>query len=119
MLKFFLKSFALIVVLFFGVLLGMQQANEGLIKMKGYKDHSFTGAFDIEMKESGDVEAAVLGEKLTSHDLKEKQEKLAEMKAFNFFSSLAGKLGTIITEFFQKMFQYIINFVEKMISLLS
>ncbi|MDQ7864107.1 hypothetical protein RCO48_32585 [Peribacillus frigoritolerans] len=31
------------------------------------------------------MEADILGEKVTSHDLETKKEKLEEMKAFNFF----------------------------------
>ena len=41
----------------------------------------------------GELEAAILGEKVTSHDIEKKKEKLEEMKAFNFFSSIGKQLG--------------------------
>lgn len=97
--KFMLKCFMLAILVFFGVLLGMQQANEGLKHMKGYDDPAFEGAFEIESTQE-EVEASLLGQKVTSHDLAEKQKQLEEMEAFNFFSSLGRGIAEIIGNLF-------------------
>jgi hypothetical protein len=108
MFKFTFHFVLLVIVLLFGVLLGMQQANDGLLKMKGYADPSLQGAFSINQAQNGDVEAAFLGRKVTSHDLKEKQEKLEEIKAFNFFSTIGEKLAYAIKLCFQFLLKAIL-----------
>ncbi|MBD1382085.1 YqxA family protein [Metabacillus arenae] len=90
MVKFMLKCFIISTILLFGVLIGMQQANVGLLNMRGYEDPDLKGAFYIPNEPSGEVEATVLGEEVTSHNLEQKQEKLEKIEAFNLFSQ-AGK----------------------------
>lgn len=102
MVKFFMKTFMLISVLLFGIILGMQQANNGLRMMKGYEE-SFEGAFEIKKDSKGELEAGVLGNELTSHDLKEKQKKLEEIDAFNLFSTLGAKLSESVSVLFKKL----------------
>ncbi|MDF9760504.1 hypothetical protein OKW24_002277 [Peribacillus simplex] len=93
MVRFWLKCTGIVLVLFLGVLIGMQQANDGMKKMKGYEDPSLNSAFIINQSDKGEMEADILGQKVTSHDLETKKEKLEEMKAFNFFSSIGKALG--------------------------
>jgi hypothetical protein len=107
MIKFSMKFFLLFLLLFFGVLLGMQQANEGIREMKGYDDPQFSGAFHITEGQSGELEAALLGERVTSHDIREKQERLEKMEAFNIFSSLGSKFATGISTIFQRLLELI------------
>lgn len=102
MVKFMMKCFFVLTVLLFGVLIGMQQANEGMKKMRGYDDPSLQGAFHITDSSDGEVEASVLGRKVTSHDLEEKQQQLEEVEAFNLFSSIGEKLGEGISALFEK-----------------
>ncbi|WP_110926925.1 YqxA family protein [Bacillus massiliglaciei] len=103
MAKFTLKCTCLILVLFLGIIIGMQQANQGMKKMKGYDDPSLNSAFTVSETDDGEMEAAILGERVTSHDLEKKKEKLEEMKAFNLFSSLGRQLGDAISGAFQKL----------------
>ncbi|MFD1736630.1 YqxA family protein [Bacillus salitolerans] len=112
MIKFMLKSFLLISVLFILVLFGMQHANDGIRNMKGYNDPNFEGAFQITEAESGDLEAAVLGERVTSHDIQEKHQKLQEMEAFNIFSKIGAKFSEGIAFFFQKILEFITKTTE-------
>jgi hypothetical protein len=107
MIKFSLKFFLVFTLLFFGVLFGMQQANDGIREMKGYDDPQFKGAFHLTAGQSGELEAALLGEDITSHDIREKQEKLEKMEAFNVFSTMGHKLGEGITTLFQKLLDLI------------
>jgi hypothetical protein len=103
MIKFTMKFFLLLSILAIGILGGMQIANEGIREMKGYDDPQFSGAFHISEGESGELEAALLGERVTSHDIRVKQEKLEKMEAFNLFSSIGHKLADGLSSFFQKI----------------
>ncbi|MCZ0755545.1 YqxA family protein [Anoxybacillus sp. J5B_2022] len=94
--KFTLQFFAAVVILFFGVLLGMQQANEGLLKMKGYHDPSFQSVVAVKKNEKGAVEATVLGNKVTSETVDEKAKKLEQWKMFNLFSELGKRLAEAV-----------------------
>ncbi|MFS1517857.1 YqxA family protein [Bacillus sp. SCS-151] len=102
-----MKCFLLCTVLLFGVLIGMQKANSGIIEMKGYDDPSFRGALEIVETSNGEFEASVLGLEATSHDLKQKQQQLAEIKAFNLFSSMGKTIAEAVSNTFQKILQMI------------
>ncbi|MFC3882984.1 YqxA family protein [Bacillus songklensis] len=96
MIKFMMKSFMLTTILLFGVLLGMQLANNGMIKMKGYEDPEFLSAFTVSQTKEGEIKASVLGSKVRTLDLQQKQEQLEERKAFNFFSSFGKKFADAV-----------------------
>ncbi|MEH7236085.1 YqxA family protein [Bacillus sp. JJ1562] len=102
MVKFIMKCFLIVTVLLLGVLIGMQQANEGMKNMRGYNDPSLQGAFHIS-DDNGEVEASVLGRRVTSHDLEQKQKQLEDVEAFNLFSSIGEKLGNGISTLFEKI----------------
>jgi regulatory protein YycI of two-component signal transduction system YycFG len=97
MIKFFLKCFILICVLLVGILFGMQKASNEMEQMSASEE---LGAFNIQ-KENGVIAAEILGESVDSHDLKEKQEELQEVKAFNFFSEIGEQISSLITKVFQ------------------
>jgi hypothetical protein len=96
--RFMLKCLVISLVLFLGVLLGMHQANEGMRKMKGYDDPSFKGqAFHV-VETSEGLNGTFLGRQVNSRDMKEKQEQLEEIKAYNFFSSAGKKLANGVSD---------------------
>lgn len=105
--------------MFFGVLLGMQEANRGLLQMKGFDDNTYGEAFQIKKNDTGEVEAEVLGEEITAHDIEEKQKKLEEMKAVHFFSSLGDKLADLLSAMFQNLVSLVLITFEKAISMLK
>ncbi|MBR8645258.1 YqxA family protein [[Brevibacterium] frigoritolerans] len=76
MVRFWLKCTGIVLVLFLGVLIRMQQANDRMKKMKGYEDPSLNSAFIINQSDQGEMEADILGEKVTSHDLATKKKSL-------------------------------------------
>ncbi|OLP65523.1 hypothetical protein BACPU_16110 [Bacillus pumilus] len=88
------KTFVLGLVLFFGVLLGMQQANNGMLQMKGYHDPQLKGAFSIQVNDDQEKEASILGTAVSEKDLAEKQKQLEEMDSFNAFS----KAGRVLSD---------------------
>jgi hypothetical protein len=55
MVKFMFKCFVLCAILLLGILIGMQQANQGMIKMKGYNDPDLQSAFQVEKEHTGNV----------------------------------------------------------------
>ena len=99
--RFFIKVISLVFILFFGVLVGMQYANEGMVKMRGYSDPSFEEPLSIQESGPGKVEATFLGNDLTTHDLEAKQKQLEEVKSFNLFSQIGKSLAQFITGFIQ------------------
>nr|WP_263325669.1 YqxA family protein [Neobacillus sp. Marseille-Q6967] len=89
---FMLKCFFVAALMFISVLAGMQIANDGIHKMKGYDDPNFQNA--IALSENGEqVKATFLGNDISSHDIEEKKKKLEEISAFNFFSSMGRKIS--------------------------
>ncbi|MBM7691824.1 nitrogen fixation protein FixH [Peribacillus deserti] len=107
MVKFTGKCFLLMMVLFFGVLIGMQHANQSMKKMKGFDDPALYSALAINETEKGQKEASILGEKVTSHDLKEKKQQLENMKAYNFFSQTGKKVSDGISGGFNTLMKKI------------
>ncbi|ATH92461.1 hypothetical protein ACH95_12515 [Bacillus glycinifermentans] len=89
-------------VMFFGVLVGMQQANNGMLEMKGYKDPDLKGALSISEGEA--KEASVLGHKI---DLEEKQKELERLEAFNFFSQAGRALADSVTNSARSLYDWI------------
>jgi hypothetical protein len=90
---FMLKSFLLAALMFLSVLFGMQFANDGIHRMKGYDDPDLGNAFTLKENEGGQFQGTFLGRDVSSHDLEKKKEKLEKMKAYNLFSSVGKKLA--------------------------
>jgi Protein of unknown function (DUF3679) len=109
---FMVKAFILISLMFIAVLFGMQLANEGIHNMKGYNDANFKDAFTVNENEGGELQASILGNDISSHDLQQKKEKLEEMKAYNFFSSLGKSLSNGITGAMEKTIHHLSNFIN-------
>ncbi|MCY8818630.1 YqxA family protein, partial [Bacillus atrophaeus] len=63
------KCLLIVIVMFLGVLFGMQQANNGMLDMKGYHDPSLKGAFTLTDGENNEKEATILGQTVTTKDL--------------------------------------------------
>lgn len=76
MIAYFGKCLLLVTIMFLGVLFGMQQANNGMLSMKGYHDPSLKGAFTLTDGKDNEKEASILGETVTAKDLEEKQKEL-------------------------------------------
>lgn len=94
---FIVKSVVIVSLMFLSVLFGMQQANIGIQKMKGYEDPKFKSALSIQTTEEGNLKASVLGVDVSSHDLESKKQKLEEMNAYNLFSDLGKKVSSGIS----------------------
>ncbi|MFP7297571.1 DUF3679 domain-containing protein [Neobacillus niacini] len=98
----------MIAIMFICVLAGMQLANDGIHKMKGYDDPNFQNAVGI--NDNGEhVKATFLGNEISSHNIDEKKKKLEEISAFNFFSSMGKKISEGVSNASEKL----INLITK------
>lgn len=93
---FMLKSLCLAALLLITALAGMQLANNGIHKMKGYDDPNFQTAVSLDGTDK-EVRASFLGNEISSHDIEAKRKRLEEINAYNFFSSMGKKLSEGIT----------------------
>jgi len=103
---FMLKSLCLAALMLISVLVGMQLANDGIHKMKGYDDPNFQNAVSLNETDNH-LQATFLGNDISSHDLKAKQKKLEEISAYNFFSSMGKKMSEGISGASEKLVQLI------------
>jgi hypothetical protein len=99
---FMLKSFCIAALMFISVLAGMQMANDGIHKMKGYSDPNFQNAVSINQKD-----ASFLGQNISSHDLEAKKKKLEDISSFNLFSSIGKNVSDGISNATEKIIQSI------------
>lgn len=104
MLRFLLKTFILVTVLFIGIIIGFQEASSGLQRMKGYDDPNLKDAFTIELSKDGETTTTILGETVSSHNLEDKEQKLEEINSFNFFTNIAKTMSSFINNLASKLF---------------
>lgn len=105
---FMFKSVCLAAIMLICVLTGMQLANGGIHKMKGYDDSNFQNAVSINETDK-DFTGTFLGNDISSHDLEAKKKKLEEISAYNFFSSMGKKMSEGISSASEKMVHLIAN----------
>ncbi|WP_160721795.1 DUF3679 domain-containing protein [Bacillus sp. USDA818B3_A] len=103
---FMLKSLCLAALLLIAVLTGMQLASNGIQKMKGYNDPNLEDAISIHEKDNH-VQASILGNDISSHDIEAKKKKLEEISAYNFFSSMGRKMSDGISGASEKLIHFI------------
>ncbi|AIZ60874.1 MULTISPECIES: YqxA family protein [Bacillus] len=101
------KTIILGLVLLFGVFLGMQQANNGMLQMKGYHDPQLKGAFSIQINDNEEKEASILGTAVTEKDLAEKQKQLEEIEGFNAFSKAGKALSDGMTHAARSLYDWV------------
>ena len=99
--KFLWKTSLLVLLLFFGVILGMQYANKNMKEMRGYDDPKMYEAFAVEKESEGEINATVLGKEISTADIEEKKEEMEEWKAYNAISSAGKGISNACTGIFQ------------------
>lgn len=109
---FILKFFLVASLMFVSVLFGMQQAQQGIHRMKGFDDANFKDALTLTENQNGDLEVSLLGNEISSHDLQKKKEQLEEMKAYNLFSSIGKKLAEGVSALFEKLIQLVSGLLD-------
>ena len=107
--KFIWKASLLILLLFFGVILGMQYANQNMKEMQGYDDPKMYEAFTVEKEGDGEINATMLGQDISMADIEEKKEEMEEWKAYNVLSSAGKGISNACTGIFQGLADLISN----------
>ncbi|MFL6557962.1 MAG: YqxA family protein [Bacillus sp. (in: firmicutes)] len=103
---FMVKSLCLAALMLISVLIGIQLANDGIHKMKGYDDPNFQNAVSLNESDN-ELKATFLGNDISSHDLEAKKKKLEELSAYNFFSSMGKKLSKGVSGASEKIVDFI------------
>ncbi|OCA91167.1 hypothetical protein A8F94_04730 [Bacillus sp. FJAT-27225] len=93
---FMVKSLLLAMFMFSVALAGMQAANNGISRMKGYEDPDFKQPVTIQ-EEDGVTQVTIMGGEVTHGSLEEKKEQLETTKAVNFFSALGKGLASALS----------------------
>ncbi|TYR75458.1 DUF3679 domain-containing protein [Rossellomorea vietnamensis] len=109
--RFVLKSILLVSILFVGVLIGMQKANDGIRDMKGYDEDGFGTPLTISEDETGNIEASLLGQEMGSASISEKKKKLEEMKSFNFFSEIGKSVAGAVKSIAEKTVELVSSLI--------
>lgn len=107
--RFTLKVISVGIVLFFGVVLGMQLVNDGLLNMRGYNDPSIEYP---NSHETENVRGTLSDDELPTHDLEAKQDRLEKVKSFNLFSSIGKALAELITVVVQGIISLVVGIFE-------
>ncbi|WP_062355701.1 DUF3679 domain-containing protein [Bacillus kwashiorkori] len=95
MFRFLLKTFLLVVVLLFGVIIGIQEANHGVYKMKGYHDPRFENQLNVSLDNQYSY---------NNQDLEEKRQTLEEIQTYNLFSDVGKKIAGLFTNITSQFF---------------
>ncbi len=103
MFRFFVKTAGLMIVLLIGIIIGMQEAHTGILKMSGYDDLRFKNVLDIEKTEDGEMEAIVLGEQISSHHLEEKKKILEDLNANHILTDLTKGFNEFFSDLITKI----------------
>ncbi len=112
--KFFLKCFFITTVLFLGILVGIQMASNNIVKMTG--DESYSTATIIKNNDVETSEVINEDDKITSHDLQEKQQQLEQIETFNLFSQMGVKLSDALDHLFSNILTKITNSVASVLT---
>ncbi|MDQ0269514.1 YqxA family protein [Cytobacillus purgationiresistens] len=110
---FMFKLSCLIALMFVSVLFGMQKANDGIHNMRGYEDPAYKSALTVGETADGELQAAILGEDVSSHDLEGKKDQLEKMQVYNFFSSLGKGLSEGTRSLTEKGINYISELIQE------
>ncbi|OIJ16315.1 hypothetical protein BKP35_04085 [Anaerobacillus arseniciselenatis] len=112
--KFFLKCFFITTILFLGILVGIQMASNNIVKMTG--DESYSTATIIKNNDVTTSEVINEDDKITSHDLQEKQQQLEQIETFNLFSQMGVKLSDALDHLFSNILTKITNSVASVLT---
>ncbi|GGE74598.1 DUF3679 domain-containing protein [Priestia taiwanensis] len=104
MAKFMGKSILLVLLLFLGVLVGMQLATNNMNDMQGNE-------IQMNVKEQKEEE-----KQLTSHQLEEKAKKLEDIQTFNAFSEAGSTVSNLVEGGFESTIDVVL---ERLVNILA
>ncbi|RHW40992.1 DUF3679 domain-containing protein [Neobacillus notoginsengisoli] len=94
---FMLKSLLLASIMFALALGGMQVANDGISRMRGYDDPGFEEAVSLNKTQNGELQVSIMGGELNKSTMEEKKKEIEKTQVFNLFSSMGKALANMIS----------------------
>ncbi|QHE53046.1 DUF3679 domain-containing protein [Pontibacillus sp. HMF3514] len=106
-------TFLVMVILFLGgVLVGMNQASQGMIKMRGFESETFQEAVQTRHVDTGKVEVKVLGQDFQQVSMDEKQKKYEELQSSHGIQKVAVTLEKSVQWLYNQMIMVVYQFVQ-------
>ncbi|MBP3038928.1 DUF3679 domain-containing protein [Bacillaceae bacterium Marseille-Q3522] len=90
---FMFKAFLLASLMFLSVLFGMQLANDGIHRMRGFHDENFDSQLLGQEQVNDNFQSSLSEEDPSSHDLERKKENMEENSRYNFFSATGKRIS--------------------------
>jgi len=101
------------VILFLGgVLVGMNQASQGMIKMRGFESETFQEAVQTRHVDTGEVEVKVLGQDFQQVSMDEKQRKYDALQSSHGIQKVAVTLEKSVQWMYNQMIMVVYQFVQ-------
>ncbi|WP_409270721.1 DUF3679 domain-containing protein [Neobacillus sp. SCS-31] len=94
---FTVKALGLAAIMFALVLGGMQAANGGINRIKGYGDSGFKEPVSLETDGREEVKVSIMGGDAATISLDKRGQGSEESKGFNLFSSMGKALTSVLS----------------------
>lgn len=106
-------TFLVMIILFLGgVLVGMNQASMGLIKMRGYENASFQEAVQTRHVDTDQIEVKVLGQDFQQVSLEKKQQQYDELQTSHGIQKVALTLEKSVQWVYNQMIMMVYQLVQ-------
>ncbi len=106
-------TFLIMIILFLGgVLVGVNQASLGLIKMRGYESDSFQEAVQTRHADTGEIEVKVLGRDFQQVSVDQKQQKYEELQSSHGIQKIAVGLENSVQWVYNQMIMMVYQLVQ-------
>ncbi|WP_316571959.1 DUF3679 domain-containing protein [Neobacillus sp. YIM B06451] len=94
---FTLKALGLAAIMFALALGGMQAANGGINRIKGYGDSGYKQPVSFERDGREELKVGIMGEEAAIISLDKRARESEESKGFNLFSSMGKALTSVLS----------------------
>ncbi|MBM7569608.1 DUF3679 domain-containing protein [Aquibacillus albus] len=101
--KMIVMMLTMIVLFLTGILIGIDQANGGITKTRGYVSQDMDKAIESNLSTDGKYEIKVMGNDFQQINLNEKEEKYQAVQSSHFTQQLAGNLEYVVKWFYNQI----------------
>lgn len=118
MFQFITKLLLLLTVLLFGILLGIQQAEQGILSIQGISsEQKPTKAEEVYISkiDGDDVEVVSIEDRFSTATIEEKKEIWQNRYHHNKWSQLGNRLGELFYTVSRKSIDWVINQIDKLV----
>ncbi|WP_053367195.1 DUF3679 domain-containing protein [Bacillus sp. FJAT-27245] len=94
---YMLKALGLAAIMFALALGGMQAANDGISRIKGYGEPEFKQPVSLEKEGHEDLTVGIMGSEVATIRLNERGQQIEDTEGINVFSSIGKALTSILS----------------------